>query len=269
VQTHLFEDRVMKMDRIDIGSGCSVGTDSVVLYGSCMEPGSVLGDLSLLMKGETLAQGTRWEGSPARPSRPMPSPAAQPSLPPAVHQNQVRLILEPCTTPGDRFTELEGNLVLLGPDTHGRPRARDAEGRILAVSTARATGVRILAVAPSGRIGVDLEPMRPSQALKAASELFLPSERAWTDSLPEPAQWRTLLALWTVKEAMLKALGQGFSFGMDQIELGPDGEGGIRLQRLSGSERLARGWSIHLDERDVQGRTYLVALAMSATPSAQ
>jgi len=66
LQTHLFEDRVMKMATIDLGAGCSVGTDAVVLYGTRMEDGSRLGDLSLLMKGETLPAGTRWEGSPAR-----------------------------------------------------------------------------------------------------------------------------------------------------------------------------------------------------------
>ena len=68
VLTHLFEDRVMKMSTIDVGAGCSVGADAVVLYDSRMEPGAALGEMSLLMKGESLPTGTRWEGSPARPA---------------------------------------------------------------------------------------------------------------------------------------------------------------------------------------------------------
>jgi non-ribosomal peptide synthetase-like protein len=68
LQTHLFEDRVMKMSTVAVGASCSIGTDSVVLYDSRMEPGSVLGDLSLLMKGETLPERTRWTGSPAGPA---------------------------------------------------------------------------------------------------------------------------------------------------------------------------------------------------------
>jgi len=56
----------MKMSTVDLGRNCSVGTDAVVLYGTVMEDGSSLGDLSLLMKGETLPAGSRWEGSPAR-----------------------------------------------------------------------------------------------------------------------------------------------------------------------------------------------------------
>ena len=262
VQTHLFEDRVMKMDRIEIGAGCSVGTDSVVLYGSRMEPASVLGDLSLLMKGEVLPEGTRWEGSPARPSRQRPSPVAEPEMPPLVHRSKARLILHTGPFSARLPVPSEKGLVLMGPDVHGRPRAQDAQGRSLAVSQARAPGARILAIAQDGRIGVDLEPLQPSPTLEAASELFLPAERDWASSLAEPARTRILLAIWTAKEAMLKALGYGLSFGMDQIELGPDGGDGIRLQRLCGSERLARGWSIELQERRIEGRDYLVALAV-------
>jgi len=39
---------------------------SLVLYDTRMEAGAALGDLSLLMKGETLPAGTSWEGIPAR-----------------------------------------------------------------------------------------------------------------------------------------------------------------------------------------------------------
>jgi non-ribosomal peptide synthetase-like protein len=67
IQTHLFEDRVMKMSTIDIEERCSVGTTAVVLYDTRMEAGATLGALSLLMKGEVLPAATHWEGAPARP----------------------------------------------------------------------------------------------------------------------------------------------------------------------------------------------------------
>ncbi len=75
LQTHLFEDRVMKMSTVRIDAGCTVGGDAVVLYDTHMEPGSKLGSLSLLMKGETLSAGSSWEGSPARAAR---RPGTQP-----------------------------------------------------------------------------------------------------------------------------------------------------------------------------------------------
>lgn len=67
-QTHLFEDRVMKISTVTIGDRCTVGGGSIVLYDTTMENDSTLGELSMLMKGETLPAGTRWEGSPARPA---------------------------------------------------------------------------------------------------------------------------------------------------------------------------------------------------------
>jgi non-ribosomal peptide synthetase-like protein len=69
IQTHLFEDRMMKADTLEIGDGCSIGNMSVVLYGAKMQPGSNLGPMSLLMKGETLPVATRWHGIPTEPVR--------------------------------------------------------------------------------------------------------------------------------------------------------------------------------------------------------
>jgi non-ribosomal peptide synthetase-like protein len=66
IQTHLFEDRIMKMSVVEIGPRSNVGAASLVLYDTRMEEGSALGDLSLLMKGEVLPAGSRWEGIPAR-----------------------------------------------------------------------------------------------------------------------------------------------------------------------------------------------------------
>jgi non-ribosomal peptide synthetase-like protein len=66
LQSHLFEDRVMKMSTLDIGAHCTIGSCAVVLYDTRMEEGSSLNHLSLLMKGEVLPAASHWEGSPAR-----------------------------------------------------------------------------------------------------------------------------------------------------------------------------------------------------------
>ncbi len=69
IQTHLFEDRVMKMSTVEIGKRCSVGSCAVVLYGSKMGDGAVLEELSLVMKGESLPADTRWQGTPSQRAR--------------------------------------------------------------------------------------------------------------------------------------------------------------------------------------------------------
>lgn len=66
LQTHLFEDRVMKISTVTIGDRCSVGSGAIVLYDTVMEPDSNLGNLSMLMKGESLPAHSSWVGSPAR-----------------------------------------------------------------------------------------------------------------------------------------------------------------------------------------------------------
>ena len=66
LQTHLFEDRVMKMSYVQVGQGCTIGARSIVLYDSVMEAGAKLDALSLLMKSEVLPSQSTWQGIPAR-----------------------------------------------------------------------------------------------------------------------------------------------------------------------------------------------------------
>lgn len=64
VQTHLFEDRIMKSSRLRIGAGCVVGNLSVVLYDAELRDGARLAPLSLLMKGESISGPGVWTGIP-------------------------------------------------------------------------------------------------------------------------------------------------------------------------------------------------------------
>ena len=68
-QTHLFEDRVMKIDHVRIGSRVTLGPRCTVLYGAQLGDGAQLGPLTLVMKGEGIPAGTRWHGLPAAPWR--------------------------------------------------------------------------------------------------------------------------------------------------------------------------------------------------------
>jgi non-ribosomal peptide synthetase-like protein len=68
LQTHLFEDRVLKASNLTVGDRCDIGAYSIILYDSRMEDHSHLDSLSLLMKGETLPANTAWAGIPAKRS---------------------------------------------------------------------------------------------------------------------------------------------------------------------------------------------------------
>jgi non-ribosomal peptide synthetase-like protein len=66
LQTHLFEDRIMKMSVVHIGRRASVGDRSIVLYDATVGAGAALNPLSLVMKGERLVPNTHWRGIPAQ-----------------------------------------------------------------------------------------------------------------------------------------------------------------------------------------------------------
>ena len=67
IQTHLYEDRVMKVGRIDIGRFVTIASGTTVLYDTKIEDYVQVGPLSLVMKGETLPTGTIWTGAPTQP----------------------------------------------------------------------------------------------------------------------------------------------------------------------------------------------------------
>ena len=68
-QTHLFEDRVMKIDHVDIGQRVYMGPRSSVLYSAKVGDNARLGPLTLVMKGEHIPAGSNWAGCPAAPLR--------------------------------------------------------------------------------------------------------------------------------------------------------------------------------------------------------
>ena len=73
LQTHLYEDRLMKVGRITVGNDVTIGAGSTVLYNTRLGDGSVIGPLTLIMKGEELPMHTSWVGSPAQPAQSSPS----------------------------------------------------------------------------------------------------------------------------------------------------------------------------------------------------
>ncbi len=65
LQTHLYEDRLMKIGRIDIGQGVTIGAGSTVLYDTAVGAFARLGPLTVVMKGETIPACSEWVGAPA------------------------------------------------------------------------------------------------------------------------------------------------------------------------------------------------------------
>jgi non-ribosomal peptide synthetase-like protein len=65
LQTHLFTDRVMTAGPVRLARRSSVGWMSTVLLDAGLGERTSLGDLSLVIKGESLPASSRWQGIPA------------------------------------------------------------------------------------------------------------------------------------------------------------------------------------------------------------
>ncbi len=67
VQTHLFHDRVLSMDRVSLRAGSTLGPNSVILPASRLGAHATVGPVSLVMRGESVPDKTRWIGNPIGP----------------------------------------------------------------------------------------------------------------------------------------------------------------------------------------------------------
>jgi len=67
LQTHLYEDRVMKVGRVRLGNGVFVGANATVLYDTHIGDFARLRSLTVVMKGENIPANSEWEGAPAVP----------------------------------------------------------------------------------------------------------------------------------------------------------------------------------------------------------
>jgi len=66
-QAHTFEDRVLKVDFVDIRDGATVGANTVLLYGADIGAGAAVEPHSVVMKRERLLPATRYLGVPTQP----------------------------------------------------------------------------------------------------------------------------------------------------------------------------------------------------------
>jgi non-ribosomal peptide synthetase-like protein len=67
LQTHLYEDRVMKVGTIEIGKGVTISSGSIILYDTKIGDYARIEPLTLVMKGEQIPAHTMWQGAPAVP----------------------------------------------------------------------------------------------------------------------------------------------------------------------------------------------------------
>jgi 4'-phosphopantetheinyl transferase len=92
-------------------------------------------------------------------------------------------------------------------------------------------------------VGVDVEQLRPvADAEGLAERYFTPGERAALASVPAAERDEAFFSLWTAKEAVVKATGEGLTRALDSIEVQVNGLEAPRLARIEGDDPTA--WTL-------------------------
>jgi 4'-phosphopantetheinyl transferase len=130
----------------------------------------------------------------------------------------------------------------------GKPYAPALAGIDFNLSHARDHA--LIAIARGQALGVDLERIdRKLDAHDLARRFFSTREAAALDAMPEAQRATAFLRLWTCKEAVLKALGAGISFGLDRVAFDLDAGGcPTAIAEIADEAGEAAGWRVSLLE---------------------
>lgn len=129
----------------------------------------------------------------------------------------------------------------------GKPELAGLDKGRLAFNLSHSGDLILLAFARSCRLGVDVERWSPrlgdAERARIASSVFSAGEQAAIARLPLEARPAAFYAVWTRKEACLKATGAGLSRGLDHFEV-PAHPGSACLGSDSSLERGVAEWRI-------------------------
>ena len=122
----------------------------------------------------------------------------------------------------------------------------------------------LIAFSREGRLGVDVEELAAPRNLELLIDSALtPGEKADVLSMSPTEQTRGFLRLWTIKEALLKALGVGLSLDVSSLEV----PAGMRRGDISGVFRFpdspATAWRV----ADLGNEDFAAALACEMSSS--
>lgn len=144
-------------------------------------------------------------------------------------------------------------------DRFGRPHVTGRPEIRLAISHSR--GVTAVAIACGRALGLDLEVVPQEPGWQPPLEALDAFERDWLERRPPASRLEDFFALWTLKEAIVKAGGLGAAAGLPVIELATEAAAGVPA--LVGADGLEiRSWTL-----TAHGRIVRLAVALGAAPS--
>ena len=138
----------------------------------------------------------------------------------------------------------EASSLRIASDQFGKPSVgRSLFPDVPEFSVSHAEQLGLFALTRRGSIGVDVERIVALPELAdIVSSCFSDYERRWFEALPQERQGRCFFAVWTIKEAYLKAIGKGMAVSPASVEVDFNLHRGYRFHRVP--ERGERDWTI-------------------------
>ena len=157
-----------------------------------------------------------------------------------------------------RCLNIAPSAVNIGLEDRGKPHLNHHTQ--IQFNLAHSGDLMLLAVTNGMKIGVDVERVRPLNDAKAiARRFFSTNESNWLQRCSDQELDQAFFQLWTRKEAVLKATGEGISSGLDSLELlNPEGTFKPAVTRTADGGSETR-WTFH-DLHPAAG--YIGALAL-------
>lgn len=149
----------------------------------------------------------------------------------------------------------------------GKPALTNPAARI-AFNLSHAAGFALIGVSCGSACGVDIEEIRSRvSTTEIAGRFFAETENRWLDSLSPDQRLKGFFRLWTIKEAMIKAMGSGLSTPLNDLDAAhivQNGAGSVTVN-ANGKETVL--WISELDLAGglagavaVEGREHVVRI---------
>lgn len=157
-----------------------------------------------------------------------------------VRRGVLRLLLARYLGGAPRAVELRD-----GP--RGKPELAVAPGDSrVEFNCSHSHGLALYAFTWGRRVGVDVEAARPLPEAHGIAEMcFSPRERSELAALSPGGLGEAVVYGWTMKEAYVKAVGDGLATPLEGIEVSVTPTGPPALRAIDGDSGKASGWSLH------------------------
>jgi 4'-phosphopantetheinyl transferase len=140
------------------------------------------------------------------------------------------------------YLQREAQRVVFTENEFGKPAL--VNGKRFVFNVSHSHGLILIAVAKNCAIGVDVEKVQELDHQAMAQRFFAKDERKMLQALTPSEQLQAFFLCWTRKEALVKAVGEGLSYPLDQFVVSVDPAEPAQILKMQESDWKWRVWDM-------------------------